>query len=353
MCASSWRMVSARRSTSGSGDLATEHVDLGDGHAAGVLHGAGVVLRREDLVVLLERVRRVELVLEELEADLGEVDDVVGVDVLEERAARVHPELDRPTAALDRVGDADVGAGDERGDVGGEHRGRREGPRRESGAVPVAGGRRLRGGGDGADRPVGGCRDGEREGGLEVGLLEHREDAARVGDLELRVEVDLAVDRVDEPVHPLARVRVERGGLDHELVLGSETWQRDPRVRPAGRRVEGGAVEGDRLDRLADEVDERLGTRRGVEPHRAPRREGRRTGGEVEDDVVRVDREQVGAGRRLLAGEVLAGCRRGHEGAPAGSGARHCPVCGDAPGRRSCSHGAAAREDAAGAFRPR
>ncbi len=52
--------------------------------------------------------------------DLGQVEDVVGVDVLEERATRIHPELDRTAAALDGVGDADVGPGHERRDVGGE-----------------------------------------------------------------------------------------------------------------------------------------------------------------------------------------------------------------------------------------
>ena len=71
----------------GVGDLGAEDVALEDGHGAGVLHGAGVELGHEELVVLLERVRAVELLLEELEALPGELEDVVGVEVLRERLA--------------------------------------------------------------------------------------------------------------------------------------------------------------------------------------------------------------------------------------------------------------------------
>ena len=62
----------------------------------------------------------------------------------------------------------------------------------------------------GDDLPVVRRGDGERERGLEVGLVEAGEDPARVGDLELAVEVDLLVDRVDEPVQALAGVHVLR-----------------------------------------------------------------------------------------------------------------------------------------------
>ena len=73
---------------------------------------------------------------------------------------------------------------------------------------------------------------------LEVGLLEHGEHAPRVGHLELGVEVDLAVDRVDEAVQALAGVRVGAVGDDDELVLGRETAQRDPGVGEDRRHVE-------------------------------------------------------------------------------------------------------------------
>jgi hypothetical protein len=54
------------------------------------------------------------------------------------------------------------------------------------------------------DRPVRGRGDAERERRLQIGLLELRVDAPGVRHLELRVEVDLAVDRVDEAVQALA-----------------------------------------------------------------------------------------------------------------------------------------------------
>ena len=73
--------------------------------------------------------------------------------------------------------------------------------------------------------------DGELERRLQVGLLEHREHAARVGHLELRVEVHLVVDRVDEAVQALAGVRVAAVGDDHELVLGGEAVELDARRR--------------------------------------------------------------------------------------------------------------------------
>lgn len=75
-------------------------------------------------------------------------------------------------------------------------------------------------------------------------MLEHREDAARVGHLELRVQVHLAVDGVDEAVQALARVGVEHVGDDGELVVRSQGVEADPDavgdvggVEPAPLRV--------------------------------------------------------------------------------------------------------------------
>ena len=60
--------------------------------------------------------------------------------------------------------------------------------------------------------------DGDVEGGLEVGLVEAGEHPLGVGGLELRVQVHLVVDRVDEAVQALTGVRVEAVGLDDQLV---------------------------------------------------------------------------------------------------------------------------------------
>jgi hypothetical protein len=76
---------------------------------------------------------------------------------------------------------------------------------------------------------VRGCRDREAERGLEVRLVEAGEDATGVGDLELRVEVHLAVDRVDEAVQALAGVHVEAVSDDAQLVVRREVLQGDPR----------------------------------------------------------------------------------------------------------------------------
>jgi len=83
--------------------LPAEDVDVGDRHAAGVLHRPGVVFRHEDLVVLGEGKWHVELLLEESDARLGAVEDVVVVDVFGQRLAGVDPEGDLGAAPGERV----------------------------------------------------------------------------------------------------------------------------------------------------------------------------------------------------------------------------------------------------------
>src|SRR5690606_39671524 len=93
----------------------------------------------EELVVLLERVGAVEGVLEEREAGPGDVEDVLGVEVLGERGPAVDAEGDgAAVGARELPGDAVVRAGDDRGDVAGDPRGRGEAPDRR-GAVAVRG----------------------------------------------------------------------------------------------------------------------------------------------------------------------------------------------------------------------
>ncbi len=101
---------------------------VAQGHAAGVLHRAHVVLRHVELVVLVERVGEVELLLEELEALLGELDEHVGVHVLHQRLAAVVAERDLAELALVHVEDLVVLAGDDRGDVRRHPLGRGEAP---------------------------------------------------------------------------------------------------------------------------------------------------------------------------------------------------------------------------------
>ena len=106
-----------------------EDVGLQEGHRAGVLHGPGVELGHEELVVLLERVGEVEHLLEAGEALPGDLHDLVGVEELRQAAAAVDPERDHPAVAARQLAALDViGPGDDRRDVGRQQRRRREPP---------------------------------------------------------------------------------------------------------------------------------------------------------------------------------------------------------------------------------
>ena len=97
---------------------AAREVLVAEGHAPGVLHRAHVVLGHEQLVVLPERVGVAELLLEEPEALLGDLPQLVGVEVLDQRLAAVEPHRDLAVRAGVGPVDGVVLAGDQRGDVG-------------------------------------------------------------------------------------------------------------------------------------------------------------------------------------------------------------------------------------------
>ena len=283
------------------GHLGAEDVLVADGDRARVLHRARVELRDEELVVLGERVGVVELLLEPVEALPGDVEDVLGVEVLGERGPAVDPER-HPLAVLlvDRV-DRVVRAGDQRGDVRGDPRGRLELP-----DVALGLGRRR----VGDHRPAGGRGHGEGEGALEVGLLEDGEDPPRVRHLELGVQVRLLVHRVDEAVQALAGVGVGAVGDDPQLVAALEqAVEGDPGVAEDGGHVERDAVEDDLVHGRGDQVDEGRGTGLGaVEAHRGHRAERAALlgAGEVQLDLVRVHGQQARPLLRLFTGQIRA-----------------------------------------------
>ena len=161
-------------------------------------------------------------------------------------------------------------------------------------------------GGVGDDLPRRRGRHGESERGLEVGLLEHREDAARIRDLELRVEVDLAVDGVDEAVQTLTGVGVLAVGVDDELVLRRQSVERDARVGEDLGGVEGPSVERHGVDRARDEVDEGRRPLGGGEADGRHGTEDLVAAGEVEAHVVVVRVDDRAALLRFDAGEVLS-----------------------------------------------
>ena len=284
------------------GDLRAEDVVVEERDAGRVLHRAGVELGHEQLVVLVERIAVVERAVIPVEALLGDQQDLVGVEVLGQRGPAVDAEVD-PVVA---VGHLVVRPGDQRGDVRRERRGGAEPD--DLRAADTLGD--VLGSSVGDDLPVRRRGHRERECPLEVGLVEAGVHPLRVRGLELRVEVDLAVDRVDEPVQPLAGVRVEQVGVDDEHVVGGQVGQRQPVLRPVGRGVQRPPVEGDLVEPVGDHVDERGRPRPGRgEPDRGPGPEGPLAGlaaavGQVELHLVPGYGQQLRAGPCIDPGQV-------------------------------------------------
>src|SRR5690606_19434540 len=148
--------------------------------------------------------------------------------------------------------------------------------------------------------PAGRRGEAQLEPRLEVGLVEAGVHAPGVGRLELAVEVDVAVDRVDEPVQPLAGAGVGALRDDAQLVVGGE-----------GGQVDAHAVETADVGRLT--VQRRLAAGRGgevdergraglpaAEPDLGGGEERLPARGQVEVDPVGLDVEQA----RALAGVV-------------------------------------------------
>ncbi len=231
------------------GDPGPEHVVLKEGHAARVLHRAGLVLGHEQLVVLAERVAHRERAVEEVEPLPGHLENLVRVQVLGQRLAAVDAERDAVVLGPYLV----IGACRDRGDVGGHQRRRREMPARGPVRDELTGHVRCH---VRDDLPAGRHRDRELEGGLEVGLVEAGVDAVRVGGLEVGVEVTAAVHGVGEPVQALAAAGVGALGGHPQFVVGREIRQGDPVTVecPGPDRV---TVERDRGDRRCGQVHER------------------------------------------------------------------------------------------------
>ncbi len=288
--------------------LAAEDVLLAEGHHPRVLHRAQVVLGHEGLVVLPEGVRVVEVLVEEVEALLGDQEDVVRVEVLRQPLAAHRAQRDRQVPARVGVRHVVVRARHHARDVRGDRRGLGEPPR-----PALAGLLRA----VAPDLPA--LRRGHLEavGRLQVGLLEVRVHPPGVGRLVLRVEVDLAVLRVHEAVHALARPAVRAVRVHHENVLGGQPGQGDPRPVEDGGRVQCAPVECDGVHRRGDEVREGGRARgRGPEADRGNRAEGPGAfgrfglvhgGTQVEDHLVPVDGQQLGPLAGLVTGQILSG----------------------------------------------
>ena len=95
------------------------------------------------------------------------------------------------------------------------------------------------GGAVGDHLPMRGRGDRDVVAGLHVGLVEAGEHPLGVGGFELRVQIDLAVDGIDEAMQALAGVGETAVRLDHQRVLLGQAPQRN-----AGGLVVAGDVDG-------------------------------------------------------------------------------------------------------------
>ena len=206
----------------GPGNPAAEDIVLEEGHRAGVLHGAGIELRDEQLVVLTERVGHPEVAVVETETLLGFGEESFSVHELRERGPAEDPQRNLTEVVDVHVVPAGVGTGHQRHQVGAHAGSGRKGVDRVVAVVlhahrcPV-----------GDHLPVRGGGDGDVEDRLEIGLVEAGEHALGIGCFELRVQVDLVVNRVDEAVQSLPGVRVAAVGFHDEHVVPFATDQRD------------------------------------------------------------------------------------------------------------------------------
>lgn len=280
---------------------------VAEGDESGVLHGAGVELGDERLVVRVEGVRLGELLVVPVVAGAGDVEDLVGVGV----------EVGREGApAVDAEGQPGVfgaygvpGSGGDRDEIGGDERGGGEGPVAPFGP-----------GGDAVaeDGPLLGRGDGQLEDGFEIGLVEGREDPLDVVHEQLGVDVGLAVGGVGEAVHALAGTGVPHRGVDAQLVFpGGEPGEREPVPGERGR-VERPAVERDGAQGGGLEFDEGVSGSLSGELYDGAGVEGVLAGGQIECDRVPVDIEELGSGLRFVARQYGHG---GHAARCAASGA--------------------------------
>ncbi len=306
----------------GVGDARAEDVVLQEGDRPGVLHRARVELRHEQLVVLAEGVADAEDPVEEVEALLGDLDDVAGVEVLGQRG----PAEDAEGDAVVLVAHHGVRPGDQGRDVGRHDRRGREVPALGGLERAVAAAVLLQllhgvGGGVGDDLPVGGHERRELEGRLEVGLVEAGVHAVGVGRLELRVEVDLLVHGVDEPVEALAGAHVGAVGVDLELVARPEAGKgQSALLRVVGGHVDLRAVQDGLADLGLGQVDERARPGLGAgESDRSDALEPLVAFGQIELDRVGVHLQQSGPLPGFVTGQVACHIRSSSRLSPAPS----------------------------------
>ena len=151
------------------------------------------------------------------------------------------------------------------------------------------------------------------EGRLQVWLLEARIHSSSVGRFELRVEVRLIVDRVDESMKTLTGVHIAALRDDRDRVVAGKIRKSNSGTVDDVIRVELTAVEGHGLHIICDQIDP--GGRPwllALEDARRGAAEGGAGTREIEIDRVRVNKEGLAAGVGFRTGDVFVSRRRRH-----------------------------------------
>ena len=151
--------------------------------------------------------------------------------------------------------------------------------------------------------------DGDVERRLQIGLVETREHPFGVGGFELRVEVDLAVDGVDEAVQALTGVGVAAHRVDDEHVALLQAGQGDAGGLVVAGDVQLDPVEGGAVDGVGGDVDIGVGAGECLELDGRHGAEGLFAGragavGQVEVDAVAVDGDERSSFDGLVAGQI-------------------------------------------------
>ncbi len=171
--------------------------------ASDVLHRARREFGHVDLVVLSKRIPMAEAALEEVESLPRDLEDLVGVEVFEERLPAVEPEGYAPVVLVHRS----VLAGHDGRDVGRHHARFRKAP--HSALAFNTGSVRD-------DDPVLRRLDSEGESRFQVGLVEAWIAAVRGVLGELAVQIDATVHRILEPADPGAVARKRSPALNSQ-----------------------------------------------------------------------------------------------------------------------------------------
>ncbi|CKT50950.1 Uncharacterised protein [Mycobacterium tuberculosis] len=239
----------------------------------------------------------------EAESLLGLGEQPLGVHVFGKRGPAIDAEWDFPVVVDVSVRPGRVWSGDQGHQIGAHPRGSGEG------VYAVCRGQRRA---VGDHLPVRGRGHPHVKRGLEVGLVEAGEHALGVGGFELRVQVGLAVHRIDKPMQALAGIGVVAVGVDDDDVALGQSAQRDPGRLVISRDVQVLVVEAGAAHGVGGDVDDRVGAGECVEHHGGGRPEGAFAGsavtvGHIENDLVAVHGYQGGAFDGLVPREVWKG----------------------------------------------